>query len=44
VIKAAENRVKFGAKKSEKEKAKVLTKKLQGHLNGHKRDKPDSDD
>ncbi len=36
VIKAAENRVKFGMKKSEKEKAKALTKKLQGHLDGHK--------
>jgi len=37
VIKAAENRVKFGMKKS-------LTKKLQGHLDGHKRDKPQDDD
>lgn len=38
VIKAAENRVKFGMKKSEKEKAKALTEKLQSHLDGHKRD------
>lgn len=49
VIKAAENRVKFGMKKSEKEKAKALTKKLQGHLDGHKLDQkknetPESDD
>jgi len=44
VIKAAENRVKFGRKKSEKEKAAALTKKLQDHLDGHKRDKPECDD
>ena len=36
VLRAAENRVKFGAKKSEKDKAKALTEKLQGHLDGHK--------
>jgi len=30
VIKAAENRVKFGMKKSEKEKAKALTKSFKG--------------
>ena len=36
VLRAAENRVKFGMKKSEKEKALALTKKLQGHLDGHK--------
>jgi len=46
VLRAAENRVKFGAKKSEKDKAKALTEKLQGHLDGHKLDsnKPKSDD
>ena len=44
VIKAAENRVKFGMKKSEKDKAKALTEKLQGHLDRHKIDKPESDD
>jgi len=44
VIKAAENRVKFGMKKSEKGKAKALTEKLQGHLDRHKRDTPDGDD
>ena len=38
VLRAAENRVKFGMKKSEKDKAKALTEKLQGHLDGHKRD------
>ncbi len=38
VLKAAENRVKFGRKKSEKEKAAALTKKLQAHLDGHKLD------
>ena len=44
VVKAAENRVKFGMKKSEKEKAAALTKKLQGKLDGHKRDKSEPDD
>lgn len=43
VLRAAENRVKFGMKKSEKDKAKALTEKLQGHLDGHKRDKPESE-
>ncbi len=38
VIKAAENRASFGRKKSEKEKAAALTKKLQAHLDGHKLD------
>ncbi len=38
VLKAAENRVKFGRKKSEKEKAAALTKKLQAHLDSHKLD------
>jgi len=43
VLRAAENRVKFGRKKTEKEKASALTKKLQNHLDGHKLDgdKPD---
>lgn len=44
VLRAAENRVKFGAKKFEKDKAKALTEKLQGHLDGHKRNKPEDDD
>lgn len=44
VIKAAENRVKFGLKKSEKEKAKALAEKLQSHLDSHKRDTSKSDD
>jgi len=44
VLRAAENRVKFGIKKSEKEKAKALTEKLQGHLDGHKRDTSKSND
>ena len=44
VLRAAENRVKFGMKKSEKDKAKALTEKLQGHLDRHKIDKPESDD
>ena len=43
VLRAAENRVKFGMKKSEKEKAKALTEKLQGHLDGHKLDKKKDD-
>lgn len=38
VLRAAENRVKFGAKKSQKEKTKALTEKLQSHLDGHKLD------
>lgn len=49
VLRAAENRVKFGMKKSEMEKAKALTEKLQGHLDGHKlapktKNTPESDD
>lgn len=49
VLRAAENRVKFGAKKSQKEKTKALTEKLQSHLDGHKLDPkakntPESDD
>lgn len=43
VLRAAENRVKFGMKKSEKEKAAALTKKLQGHLDGHKLDSDTSE-
>ena len=42
VIKAAENRVKFGRRKSDKQKAADLTKKLQKHLDGHKRGPADS--
>lgn len=38
VIKAAENRVKFGRRKSDKEKAAELTRKLQKRLDGHKLD------
>ena len=44
VIKAAENRVKFGQRKSDKEKAAELTQKLQNRLDGHKLDKPTHDD
>ena len=43
VIKAAENRVKFGRRKTDKERTADLTKKLQNHLDGHKRDKPKPD-
>ncbi|MEP3889874.1 MAG: DUF4169 family protein [Hellea sp.] len=43
VLRAAENRVKFGMKKSEKEKALALTKKLQGHLDGHKMNEDKTD-
>ena len=43
VIKAAENRLKFGRRKTDKERAADLTKKLQSHLDGHKRDKPKPD-
>ena len=38
VLKAAENRVKFGRRKSDKEKAAELTRKLQTRLDGHKLD------
>ena len=44
VIKAAENRVKFGRKKSEKEKTAEMTRKLQDRLDGHKLDAPTHDD
>ncbi len=44
VIKAAENRVKFGRRKSDKEKSAELTRKLQSKLDGHKLSKPKSDD
>jgi len=44
VIKAAENRVKFGRRKSDKEKSAELTRKLQSKLDGHKLNKPKSDD
>jgi len=36
--KSAENRARFGLKKSEKEKRAALTKKMQDKLNAHKRD------
>jgi hypothetical protein len=46
--KAAENRVRFGQKKSAKETKKALAKKLQTNLDGHKldkkSDKPTDDD
>lgn len=38
VKRAAESRVKFGASKSQKERAAELTDKLQKHLDAHKRD------
>ena len=38
--KAAENRARFGLKKSEKEKRAELTKKMQAKLDAHKRDTP----
>lgn len=41
---AAENRVKFGRRKSDKKKAAVLVEKQKKLLDGHKRDKPDGDD
>ena len=44
VLRAAGNRAKFGMNKSEKEKAAALTKKLQGHLDGHKLDVDKTDD
>jgi len=40
VLRAAENRVKFGRRKSDKQTTADLTKKLQQHLDGHKRDNP----
>lgn len=43
-IRAAENRVKFGRKKTEKEQADALAKNQKNHLDGHKREKPNSDD
>jgi len=43
VVKAAENRVKFGRRKSEKEKAADLTRKLQNKLDGHKLDNSSDD-
>ena len=36
VLKAAENRVKFGRTKSQKDKTTALTQKLQNHLDRHK--------
>jgi len=43
VIKAAENRVKFGRRKSDKEKSAELTRKLQKKLDGHKLDESSDD-
>jgi len=43
VVKAAENRMKFGRRKSEKEKAADLTRKLQNKLNNHKLDNSSDD-
>jgi len=43
VVKAAENRIKFGRRKSEKEKAADLTRKLQNKLNNHKLDNSSDD-
>ena len=40
--KSAENRARFGLKKSEKEKRAALAKKLQSKLDGHKIEKPSS--
>ena len=41
---AANNRVKYGASKPQKERAAELTKKLQAKLDGHKLDtSPDED-
>jgi len=37
-MQAAENRIKFGRKKSEKEKAAALTQKQHSHLDSHKLD------
>ncbi len=41
---AAENRVRFGQKKTAKKKRKALTEQLQSKLDGHKLDKPKPDD
>lgn len=43
VLKAAENRVKFGRRKSDKENAAELTRKLQTRLDGHKLDSKKSE-
>lgn len=43
VLKAAENRVKFGRRKSDKEKTAELTRKLQTRLDGHKLDSKKSE-
>ena len=44
VKRAANNRVKYGASKPQKERAAELTKKLQSKLDGHKLEKPPSDE
>ena len=41
---AAENRARFGQKKSTKERKKALTEKLQAKLDGHKLPPKSSDD
>lgn len=40
---AANNRVKYGASKPQKERAAELTKKLQAKLDGHKLETPSDD-
>ena len=42
--KAAENRARHGLKTSEKDKRAALAKKLQAKLDGHKLDKPSSEE
>lgn len=41
--KSAENRARFGLKKTEKEKRAALAKKLQSKLDAHKLDVPEPD-
>ncbi|MEP1229690.1 MAG: DUF4169 family protein [Litorimonas sp.] len=41
--KAAQNRVRFGQKKSAKDLKKALAKKLQTNLDAHKLDEPNAD-
>ena len=43
VKQAANNRVKYGASKPQKERASELTKKLQAKLDGHKLETPSED-
>ena len=44
VKQAANNRLKYGASKPQKERAAELTKKLQAKLNAHKLDKSSNED